>query len=252
MVPPASTFNSPPCPLTPELRSDIAYRRAHGHSWDAIGVTLHFHSDALRRASENDPDFAAAQERAWTTATWEGQADGMARLRLMVNGCDDDRALKAAEVLVKYASERRRDDTRLAVEKMRAEAQVARAAARAKADAPREEPARPVIVGWVPAPETDAERQKRFAREHAERATEPDAEVFLWGGKHPTGRSVAPDDSDTPVRVYADWSCGVGGKRCPVYWVAPAAAKVRGGCNLFPEDNADVLPAGQPVAATEQ
>ena len=250
MVAPAA-FADPPCPLPPALRSDIAYRRAHGHSWDALGVTLRYHPDALRRACEADPEFAAAQDKALAEAAWEGQADGLCRLRLLANGADDGRALHAAEVLLKYAAERRRDDTRLAVERLRADAQVARAAARAPAGAAREEPAGPVIVGWVAAPETDAERQARFAREHAARAAEPAAEVFLWGGKHPTGRSVAPDDSDTPVRVYADWSCGVGGKRCPVYWVAPAAAKVRGGCILDPEDNADLTPAGRPPAATE-
>ena len=235
------TFLEPPCPLTPELRSDIAYRRAHGHPWDALGVTLHYHSDALRRACENDPDFAAAQAKAWEEATWEGQADGMSRLRRLVNGEDEGRALRAAEVLLKYAAEQRRDETRLAVEKMRAEAQQARAAAQqAKRVAKMEEPAPagPVIVGWVPAPETDAERQ-----------AEPDAEVYLWGGKHPTGQSIQPDDSDAPVRVFADWSCGVGGKRCPVYWVAPAGVRVRGGVNLVPEDNADLTPVGRPGIA---
>ena len=257
MVAPAEsrigTFDNPPCPLPPELRSDIAYRRAHAHPWDALGVTLHYHPDALRRACENDPDFAAAQARAWEEATWEGQADGMNRLRRLANGEDDGRALKASEVLLKYAAEQRRDATRLAVEKMRAEAHRARAAAQqAKAEAKRapkeEEPAGRVIVSYVPATETDAERQARFAREHAERAAEPEAEVYLWGGTHPTGISVRPDASDVPYRVFADWSCGCGPKSV-IYWVAPAGAKVRGGCNLFPEDNPDLTPAGRPGAA---
>ena len=259
MVAPAEarigTFAEPPCPLPPDLRSDIAYRRAHGSSWDAVGTVLRYHSDALRRACENDPDFAAAQERAWAEAAWEGQADGLRRLRLLVNGEDDGRALKAAEVLLKYAAERRRDATRLAIERLRADAQQARAAAQqAKAEAKRapreEEPAGPVIVGYMPAPETDAERQARFAREHAERAAEPAAEVYLWGGKHPTGISVRPDDSDVPVRVFADWSCGCGPKSV-IYWVAPAGAKVRGSGNLVPEDNPDLALVGRPAAATE-
>jgi len=29
--PKVGTYAEPPCPLTPELRSDIAYRRAQGH-----------------------------------------------------------------------------------------------------------------------------------------------------------------------------------------------------------------------------
>ena len=146
MVAPAEarigTFAEPPSPLTPELRSDIAYRRAQGHSWDAIGVVFHYHSDALRRAAEGDPEYAAAQEKARAEAAWEGEADGLCRLRLLADGADDGRALAAAEVLVKYARERRRDDTRLAVERLRADAQQARAAARpAQAGAAREEPA---------------------------------------------------------------------------------------------------------------
>src|SRR5262245_16084502 len=83
--PRVGTSSEPPCPLPPELRSDIAYRRASGHPWDAIGVSLRYSPDALRRATENDPEFAAAQEKAWTAVTWEGQADGMRRLRQLAN-----------------------------------------------------------------------------------------------------------------------------------------------------------------------
>ena len=213
------TFAEPPCPLPPELRSDIAYRRACGHPWDAIGTVLHYHSDALRRATENDPEFAAVQERAWVQATWEGEADGMRRLRALANYSEDEaQALKASEVLVKYARERRRDDTRLACEKLRSETRLAAEAARAERRAAETEPV------WVlppqPAPETEEERQKRFDREHAERAAKPKAYVYVWGGKHPLGRSIAPDESDTRVRLKSDDSCGAGA-RGTVYWVVP-------------------------------
>ena len=214
-----AAFAEPPCPLTPELRSDIAYRRAHGHPWDAIGVTMHYAPDALRRATENDPEFDAVQDRAWAEATWEGQADGMRRLRALANGCDDAQALKAAEVLVKFAAEQRRNDTRLAVEKLRAETRLAVEAARLERRAVGE-----AEVPWVmppqPAPETEEEREKRFAREHAERAAVPRAEVYLWGGKHRLGMSHGPDETDARVRVKVDYSCGVGG-RSEIYWVVP-------------------------------
>ena len=131
--PKVGTFSEPPCPLPPELRSDIAYRRAQGHPWDALGVTLRYDSNALRRACENDPDFAEAQEKAWAAVTWEAEADGMRRLRTLANHSDDDaKAMKASEVLVKYARERRRDDTRLACEKLRSETRLAAQAARAE------------------------------------------------------------------------------------------------------------------------
>src|ERR1700712_3936838 len=149
MVAPAEprvgTYAEPPCPLTPELRSDIAFRRAQGHAWLALGVSLHYDCDALRRATENDPDFAAAQEKAWAEATWEGEAEAMHRLRGLVNSSDDAQAMQASEVLVRYARERRRDDTRLAVEKLRAQTQLAKIEARAAEKERAEEPPPPMV-----------------------------------------------------------------------------------------------------------
>ena len=216
--PKVGTFHEPPCPLTPELRSDIAYRRAGGSPWEALGAMFRYDCAALRRACENDPDFAAAQEKAWAQVTWEGEADGMRRLRMLANhSSDDDKALKASEVLVKYARERRRDDTRLACEKLRSETRLAVEAARAeRSAAPRE----PEVV-WMPPlpkPETEEERQARFERENAEDAAKPKAYVYIWGGKHPLGRCHAPDETDTRVRLEYDASCGEGARGI-VYWV---------------------------------
>ena len=59
--PRVGTLNEPPCPLPPDLRSDIAYRRARGEGWDSLGVVFRYSCDALRRACENDPGFAEAQ-----------------------------------------------------------------------------------------------------------------------------------------------------------------------------------------------
>ncbi len=238
MVTPAEsrvgTFTEPPCPLPPNLRSDIAYRRAQGHRWEAIGVALNYHSNALRQATENDPEFAAAQEKAWAEATFEGEAHAMGRLRLMVNSDDEDRALRAAEVLIKYARERRRDDTRLAVEKMRAEAQHAKIEARA-AEKDRVEELPPPMVYHRETPE---ERAAECERIDLERATKPDAEVYLWGGKHSIGRFVPPSDSDARVRVVPDWSCGIGARNV-VFWIVPHSVRERvsGTGVIFPEDN---------------
>ena len=229
--PKVGTYSEPPCPLPPELRSDIAYRRACGHPWDALGVTLRYSPDALRRACENDPDFAEAQEKAWAAVTWEGEADGMRRLRFVANHSDDDdKATKAAEVLVKYARERRRDDTRLACEKLRSEARLAAEAARAERRGARAEPEAAWPRPQWPAPETEEEKQKRFEREHAERAAEPKAYVYIWGGKHPLRRCHAPDETDTRVRLEYDASCGEGARGI-VYWVvadSPPEARVSG------------------------
>jgi hypothetical protein len=219
--PKVGTFSEPPCPLPPDLRSDIAYRRAQGHPWDALGVTLRYDSNALRRACENDPDFAAAQERAWAAVTWEGEADGMRRLRTLANHSDDDdKAMKASEILVKYARERRRDDTRLACEKLRSETRRVAEAARTERRAASSEPEAAWPRPQWPAPETQEERVKRFDREHAQRAAEPKAEGYIWGGKHPLGRSIGPDETDTRVRLRCDDSCGEA-PRTTVFWVVP-------------------------------
>jgi hypothetical protein len=227
--PKVGTFSEPPCPLPPDLRSDIAYRRARGEGWDSLGVVFHYSCDALRRACENDPDFAAAQERAWAAVTWEGEADGMRRLRTLANHSDDDaKAMKASEILVKYARERRRDDTRLACEKLRSETRRAAEAARTERRAASSEPEASWPRPQWPAPETEEEKQKRFEREHAARAAEPKAEVYIWGGKHRIGRSHLPDEPDTRVRLMDDWSCGVGMRHGLIYWVVPESVCTNG------------------------
>jgi hypothetical protein len=253
MVAPASnSFNDPPCPLPPELRSDVAYRRACGHPWDAIGLSVHYDPDALRRATENDPEFAAVQEKAWAEATWEGQADGMRRLRLLANGSDDAKALKAAKILVDYAAERLRNETHVAVERIRAEARLAVEQARAEARVAVEQAraerraagAEEVRVPPAPVkPETDEERAVRVAWETAEDAVEQSQkarpDVYIWGGKHSLGREVGPDESDTRVRIKPDWSCGLGGRHV-VYWVVPDPPP--------PEAHMPGEPAGRPDA----
>jgi hypothetical protein len=211
----------PSTPMTPELRSDIAYRRANGWSWKDLAGVLQCDADALRRVTENDPEYAPAQERAWAAVTWEGDADAMRRLRQMVEGGDSERALRAAEVLVKYAQERRHDETRLAIEKLRAETRLAVETLRTERAALKQpKDPEPRYAPMLPYPETEEEQQKRFEREHAERAAQPEAYVYIWGGKHPMGRCIAPDETDTRVRVKADWSCGTG-KRGTVFWIVP-------------------------------
>jgi hypothetical protein len=220
----------PAVPMTPEFRSDLAWRLAQGWTWEELGETLNCNRDELRRATENDPEFAAVQERAWTRVIWEAEADGMRRLRKLADNGDGERALRASEVLVKYAAERRDNDTRLAIEKMCVEARIEveklkneRAAAKEVAkEASRKAQEDNYFPPTIrPAPETDEERAKRFEREHAERAAVPEAEVYLWGGKHPLGQSFPPDASDIRVRVEDDWSCGYGLSRSVVYWITP-------------------------------
>ena len=223
--PRVGTYDNPPCPLTPELRSDIAYRRAFGSPWVAIAGMFHYDEDAIRRATENDPDYPAALERAWDEVTREGQSDGMRRLRLIANSFDDtDRALKAAEILMKYAREERRDHTRLSIEKLRSETKLAVEAARIEGRVAKEAEESPWLTMPIPKPETHEEmairREVEAAAAAAEMSKKELPDVYIWGGKHPLGRSVGPDETDTRVRLKPDWSWGLG-SRGTVYWVVP-------------------------------
>jgi hypothetical protein len=117
------TFD-PSGPLSPDLRSEIAYFRARGRSWEDLAGVFKCDPGALRRATEKDPAFAAEQKRAWDEVAWEAEAESLQRLRQVAAGTGE-RATRVAEALVKYAHERRRDKTRLAIEKMRTAAKLA-------------------------------------------------------------------------------------------------------------------------------
>jgi len=204
--------------MTPEFRSDLAYRRAQGWSWKELGGTLSCDPDALRRATENDPQFAEAQERAWAAVTWEGQADGMRRLRHVATGGEGASATQAAEVLVRYAQERRRDETRLAVEHLRAQTRLEVEKLRNERAAAKKtnEEAEPRAPGMLIAPDPTPEEWERI---NTEEAAQPGAEVYLWGGRHRLCVCEQPDAADVRVRIKKDWSLGVAGGRDVVYWI---------------------------------
>jgi hypothetical protein len=219
------TFD-PAVPMTAKWCSDLAWRLANGWTWKELAETLSCDADELRFATENDSEFAQVQERAWARVTFDGEADGMRRLRQVANTGSGDSAQHAAEVLAEYAAERRRNDTRIALEKERTACRIAveklrteRAALKARKQAKEDEE-------WVGPPrevkETEAEWQKRSDREHAERAAAPEAKVYLWGGKHALGRSIPPDESDIRVRLEDDWSVpSYGPSWNLIYWIVP-------------------------------
>jgi hypothetical protein len=105
-----------PISLTPEVRADVAYRRARGDSWEAVGAALQLDADALRRAADADPLFVAAYERAWAEAAREAEREAEAaalrRLQKLTASENEEVALRASVVLVRYALECRRADAR--------------------------------------------------------------------------------------------------------------------------------------------
>jgi len=225
--------NPPPALLTVEQRTSAAYLRARGHDWEFIGSMLKRNGFDMRCAAEADPLFPAALESARTEATWEVEGDALQRLRLLIHSEDEVVVRRACEILLAHARDRRRDETRLAVEKLRAEVQQAKAAARV-ARTQSEEPWERSVVYPVPTEEDRARSREGYALEQAVR---PQAEVYLWGGKHSLGRCVPPDESDKPVRIVTDYSVGHAPRG--TYWVIPAdvyEATGRGHPNIQPSD----------------
>jgi hypothetical protein len=200
--------------------------------------------DALRRATEGDPEYAPALERAREEVAFKCEAEGLDRLRQLAAGEDRRLALKAAESLVRHGAAFRREQTRRAAEESRAGAKREAARSRQRLEEVDDEPGDGWVTMRLPVKrETHEEmalRRDRGAVEGSAGQGPPAGEVpevYLWGGKHSTGRSAEPDASDRRVRVVEDNSLGVG-QRGSVYWVVPAEAVpwAPGGTDYRPED----------------
>ena len=109
---PLAPLPGPPLPLSSEVSSSAAYRRASGESWEQVGAALRFDPDALRRAAEADPLFAARFEQAWAEEVRAAEAAALRRLRKLTDSEDERVALRASEVLVRYAVEGRRAEAK--------------------------------------------------------------------------------------------------------------------------------------------
>lgn len=94
---------------TAQQLADAAHLRAWGHDWESVGAAVRCEWLALRRAAGADPGFAAALAREDAAATREGEAKALRRLRALTESDDPKVALRASEVLVRYARERRRE-----------------------------------------------------------------------------------------------------------------------------------------------
>jgi hypothetical protein len=184
------------------LVAKIARRRARGQSWESVAAEFHWDVDDLCYTCDREGAYAAALERAQKDVDDEADAEGMHKLRELLRHKRASVALDAATVLTKYLADTRRDATRLAVEKLRAETKIACANARRDAalgkHRPDDDP-----------PLTDADKDQavrafwRGQDYSAEDASKPRAEVYLWGGDHKLG-STLPSEKDVRVIVMAD------------------------------------------------
>lgn len=198
------------CPsdlLSDDLLADVADLRARGRSWEEAAREVGWSVAELRRAVRHDPNFPAALARARQEIDFEAEAEALQRLRKQLNAEDAPTAMKAAQCLTKYLSDKRRDETRLEVERVRAESRAARS--RAEAETEPEPPAETAEVdpAWVA-------RRRQLERHYAEDAVRDATPVYLWGGCHKIG-DTPPDATDTPLRLAADHT--VRG-RGVVYW----------------------------------
>ena len=209
----ASPFNDyPPCALPEDILAQVADLRARGHSWEAAAQAVGFAVDELRRAVRHDPNFPAALELARQEFEQEAEAECLRRLRERLSDADAKTALKAAQTLTKYLADKRHDQTRLEVERTRAETRSARE--QVKAEARRAEEAEDQEPEQTPEEiEREAARRRRLERARAEEWAREKAIVYLWGGCHKMG-DTPPDATDTPLRLMADHT--IRGRT--VYW----------------------------------
>ncbi len=220
--------------LDPDILAEVVDLRARGHSWEATALAVEWDVADLRRAARHDPNYPAAYELAEREVDHEADAEGLHRLRVLLGDANSAIARDAAEIIARYLTAKRRDATRLEVERIRADARAAGAdARRAKAEAKRtadgaEEEDPPL--------NPERERQieeitRRHEREYAEKVARAGTPVFLWGGCHVVG-STPPDDTDTPLRVFRDTT--VGGRE--IFWAVtdPVPAHVTDGPFLTP------------------
>ena len=228
-------FNDyPAAPLPEDILAEVVDLRARGHSWEATALAVEWDVADLRRAARHDPNYPAAYELAEREVDHEADAEGLHRLRVLLGDANSAIARDAAEIIARYLTAKRRDATRLEVERIRADARAAGAAARrAKAEAKRtadgaEEEDPPL--------NPERERQieeitRRHEREYAEKVARAGTPVFLWGGCHVVG-GTPPDDTDTPLRVFRDTT--VGGRE--IFWAVtdPVPAHLTDGPFLTP------------------
>jgi hypothetical protein len=202
-----SPYNDYPSEALPEdVLAEVADLRARGRSWEATATEVGFSAAELRRAVRHDPNFPAALELARKEMEFEAEAETLQRLRKQLHDENAKTAMKAAQCITKYLSDKRRDETRLEVERLRAESRPARERSKAEEHAQPQE-----------APEGEAEwvaHQRRVEQIRAEAAARDNAIVYLWGGCHKIGETP-PDATDTPLHIHVDHT--VPDRK--VYWV---------------------------------
>jgi hypothetical protein len=203
------------------IDAEVAFLRAHGKSWDEAAAAIGWEAAELRRALRRDPNFQPMLAYAQREVEEEADAEGLALLRQLAKHDKPRIALDALKVITEYLTQQQHDRTRLAIEEMRHEAQMARANAKNAKSAKQIKAETEAAEQAAKEAEQHAETARRckeaheyYEPRHAEQAIQEQAIVFLWGGCHKIG-NTPPDETDTPLYLAADST--VPGRR--LYWV---------------------------------
>jgi hypothetical protein len=188
-------------PIDEDVLAEVAERRVRGQSWEQAAEAVGWDAADLRRVMRNNPAYKAAYKAAEDERDQEADAEGMHRLRQLLRDEKPDIARRAAEIIMKYLTAKRRDETRLEIERMRAAARAAREAARrAKADEEGADEDDPL----TPEQQKQWDEAGRRAQERAaETASREKRIVYLWGGCHKIG-DTPPDETDVPLVMVSD------------------------------------------------
>lgn len=210
--------------LGEDLLADVVYWRARGLSWEATAGKVQWNADELRRVCRHDPHFKPALALAEREYWHESQGAGMTKLREQMNDEKAHIAQNAARIVLNFMAEIDGNRTKIQMERIRAEAQIACAQAKAAGSSVEHDTEQKESDGGAPpvklSPEQEenpifwtAEQREKFVVNNQEaiaRAAENwvagHKEVYLWGGCHALGRQLEPDETDTSIYLSADTS----------------------------------------------
>src|ERR1700742_2574900 len=103
------------------MRAEVTYLLARGKSWEEAATAFGWDAAKLRSVAWRDPHFEDELARARHEEAREIEAAVLTRLHQFAESRDPEQATWAVNLLTKHITAKRRDETRLAVERFRAQ-----------------------------------------------------------------------------------------------------------------------------------
>jgi hypothetical protein len=212
-----------------DVLEDAAEALARGGSWDDVAAEAQWGVRELKRAAREDPRFWPLVETIKSEDRDRAAGEMLRAARASFRSEDGQERAKAIDCVAKYLASIHRDETRLKVAELNNQTKLAverlRAAAKgAKAEDSQaeEEPQMPPMT-----PEQEEhlwECQRRAAAYSAEQVAREKGVMYLWGGCHKLGETL-PDHTDTPLQVFTDHTTARPDKPL-VIWAVPVPPPV--------------------------